>query len=268
METNVKDNVVKVRGMVVNDIQLRQLQMKELEMLLEVDRLCKKHQLTYYLIGGSALGAIRHGGFIPWDDDIDIALPRHDYQRFLEVSLKELADAYYLQTYRRQPHFPFPYAKVNSNNTTFIETGLQKLKIHHGIFIDVFPLDGVPNRLLMQRVQEFFFKVARRIPIGLSQRLTFLRCLAMDWVISRVSLDHADNWANRVGGRREIMDRAIFGTPRYLEFEGHQLPVPNQCEKYLTNIYGQYLEVPPVDQRNGHNPWVVDLNKSYMDYLG
>lgn len=247
--------------------QLRALQMRELDMLLEVDRICQKYQLRYYLIGGSALGAVRHGGFIPWDDDVDIAIPRHDYERFLGVCSKELSDTYYLQTYKGQPHFPFSYAKVNMHNTTFIEPAWQRLKMHHGVFIDVFPLDGVPERRVFRTAQDILFKLARRLPVGVSKHITFWRSLAMDWIISRVSTDKADNWANRVGGPREIMDRATFGTPRFMEFEGHQLPVPERCEKYLTNMYGNYMELPSPEQRHGHNPLVVDLHRSYLEYL-
>lgn len=248
--------------------ELRELQMKELEMLLEVERICQKHAITYYLIGGSALGAVRHGGFIPWDDDVDIALPRSDYLRFLKICAQELQGSYYLQTYQTQPHFPFSYAKIYRHNTTFIEPYLAKLRIHHGIFIDVFPLDGVPHFPLFRMIQDIFFKVVRRIPIGKSRRLTFWRCWSMDWIISRVSTDLAENWANHIGGAREIMDRRIFGAPRRIQFEGHDLPVPNQCEKYLANLYGDFMELPSVDQRHGHQPLVVDVNKSYREYLG
>lgn len=92
----------------------------ELEILLEVDRICQKHDLRYYLIGGSVLGAIRHSGFIPWDDDVDLAMPRPDYERFLEVGSRELPDNYFVQTFKSQPHFPLPFAKVSRNDTTFI----------------------------------------------------------------------------------------------------------------------------------------------------
>lgn len=251
--------------------QLRELQKKELEILLEIDHLCKKHHLTYYLIGGSALGSLRHEGFIPWDDDIDLAMPRRDYQRFLEIGSKEFPDTYFVQTYKTQPDFPYPFAKVNLNNTTFLESRLQKLNIHHGVFVDVFPLDGVPKRQVW-RWAEFslisrlrWAVIIRRLPFGLSTSITFWRCFAMDRIMSRVPLDSSKKWANIIGGRREIMDRAVYGTPTLVNFEGHQLPVPNQCEAYLRNMYGSdYMTIPPVEERYDHNPLVVDLNNSYL----
>ncbi|NMP23942.1 LicD family protein [Sulfobacillus harzensis] len=248
--------------------QLRAVQIKELEILLAVDRVCRKHHITYYLIGGSALGAVRHNGFIPWDDDIDLGMPRNDYERFLNLGTRELGEKYYVQTYRSQPNFPFTWAKVNLNNTTFIETALQNLKIHHGVFIDVFPLDGVPRGLACRFIQNFLFKALMRVPISISPRLTFWRCAAMDWIISRVPDDRSKVWANRAWGtERECMDRAVYGIPAFMNFEGHKLPVPQQCTKYLSNFYGNYLELPPPEERHGHYPLVVDLTKSHEDYF-
>lgn len=252
--------------------QLREVQKKELEILLEVDRLCKRHKITYYLIGGSALGAMRHRGFIPWDDDIDIAMARPDYRRFLKVCSAELPDGYFLQTYRTQPNFPYTFAKVNLNNTTFIENRLHKLNIHHGIFIDVFPLDGVSRHPAIAEAQVRLAKflrwaiIIRRLPFRLSTTLTFWRCFILDQLISRVSVERSTKLGNLIGGQREIFDREVFGTPRMAEFEGHQFPVPSQCERYLALTYGNYMDLPPVDKRYGHDPLIVDVSKSYVEY--
>ena len=251
----------------MDSIQLRALQMMEFEMLLEVDRICNKHNLRYYLIGGTALGAVRYGGFIPWDDDIDVAMPRHDYEQFLKICSQELPENYCLQTFKSQPHFPLPFAKVTRDDTTFIEASLQKLKIHHGIFVDVFPLDGVPRSVVLRAVQDVLVKIAAHIPIGVSKRLTFFRCFSIDWIISRASLDKSESWAYRFGGPREIMDRNVWGNPKLIEFEGHSFPVPQRCDAYLANLYGNYMEPPPVEQRNGHSPVVVDLHRSYVEYF-
>lgn len=256
----------------MNGSQLREVQQKELQILLEIDRICRKHSLTYYLIGGSALGALRHGGFIPWDDDVDIAMPRDDYGRFLEVCSTELSDAYFLQTHATQPNYPYPFTLVNLNNTTFIRSRLRRLRMHHGISVDLFPLDGLPRHRLFQvaevRLVEFLKSliIVRRLPLGLSPWITRWRCALIEWIMSRVSLRRANKWANIVGGLREIMDREVYGTPRLADFEGHKLPVPNQCERYLTIMYGDYMKIPPVEERRGHDPLVVDLNKSYVEY--
>ena len=257
----------------MNESQLRELQKKELEILLEVNRICKKHHLTYYLIGGSALGARRHEGFIPWDDDVDIAMPRGDYRRFLALGAAELPDDYFLQTYRTQPDFPYPFSKVRLNNTTFIENRLRKLNIHHGIFIDVFPLDGAPRWKICQAIQARVVRflrwaiMIRRLPFQLSTRITFWRCFAMELIMARFSTERSEKWGNISGGPQETMEQEVFGTPRLVEFEGHRLPVPHQLDRYLALIYGNdYLDLPPVEKRYGHDPLVVDINKSYVEY--
>ncbi len=252
--------------------QLREVQKKELQILLEVDRICKKYSLAYYLIGGSALGALRHGGFIPWDDDVDIAMPREDYRQFLKVCSTELPDAYFLQTYSTQPNFPYPFAFVTLNNTTFIKTRLRRLNIHHGISVDLFPLDGLPRHELFQvaevRLVEYLNSliIVRRLPLGLSPWITRWRCFVIEWIISRFGIKQSRKWANVIGGLREIMDREVYGTPRLMDFEGYQLPVPNQCERYLTIMYGDYMKIPPVAERRGHDPLIVDVSKSYVEY--
>lgn len=251
---------------------IRDVQNKELQILLEIDRICKKYHLTYYLIGGSALGALRHGGFIPWDDDVDIALPRADYRLFLEICAKELPDAYFLQTHATQPNFPYPFAFVNLNNTTFIQKRLRRLHIHHGISVDVFPLDGLPKYEPFQvaevRFVEFLkkFIIVRRLPFGVSPVLTRWRCRVIERILTAFSAERSKQWANLIGGVREIMDREVYGTPRLVEFEGHPLPVPERCEQYLTKMYGNYMEIPPVEERRGHDPLVVDIHKSYVEY--
>lgn len=257
----------------MDGFQLRELQQRELEILLEVHRICQQHRLTYYLIGGSALGAIRHGGFIPWDDDIDIAMPRPDYRRFLDICDRELPDAFFLQMYRTQPDFPYSFAKVNLNNSTFIEHRLSKLNIHHGIYIDIFPLDGVPRRQAVQKAEAKVVKflrwaiLIRRLPAGLSTPITYWRCWLIDWLISRFPVEKAQQWGNVVGGLQEIFDREVFGVPVLHDFEGHPLPLPHQWEYYLSVTYGNdYMDIPPAHKRRGHDPIVVDVNKSYREY--
>ena len=114
----------------------------ELEMFKYYLAICEKHDLKYFLIGGTLLGAVRHKGFIPWDDDIDIGMPRPDYEKFLLVAQKELPEHIFLQTHNTDIEYPNCFAKLRNSDTTFIETSCKKLKINHGIYIDIFPLDG------------------------------------------------------------------------------------------------------------------------------
>ena len=125
--------------------RLRELQLVELEILLEVDRVCRENGIEYFLDGGTALGAVRHGGFIPWDDDIDIGMTRENYEKFLEIAPEKLKNDYFLQTRKTDKKAPYMYAKVRKNGTVFMEWNKRNLDMHHGIYIDIFPYDNVPD---------------------------------------------------------------------------------------------------------------------------
>lgn len=127
------------------DPRLRRLQMAELEILKEFVHICEEHDLRYYLVGGTLLGAVRHQGFIPWDDDIDVAMPREDYDRFAEIAPQELAPQYFYQCPDTDPYYFLTYAKVRKNGTAVYEERFKKAKFHKGIFIDIFPLDFCPR---------------------------------------------------------------------------------------------------------------------------
>lgn len=125
-------------------IEIRPLQMVCLEILKEIDRICTKYNIQYWLEGGSMLGAVRHHGFIPWDDDLDIAMFREDYERFLKIAQKELKPEYFLQTHEIEREYPLFFAKVRKNNTYIEEECFLSLNFHKGIFVDIFPVDKLP----------------------------------------------------------------------------------------------------------------------------
>jgi lipopolysaccharide cholinephosphotransferase len=264
---------------------IRSVQMAELDIVKIVDRLCSKHHLNYYLIGGSALGAVRHGGFIPWDDDVDIGMPRDDYQKFLQICEKELPEGLFLQTRQTDPNFFYSYAKIRNNKTTFIEYEVRNLKINHGIFIDIFPIDGAPDSKLMRNIHatairytlligyryflieeaNSFFKKATSsfflwFPLNFWLRIS-------DWLLGWKRLKKARYWGNllgRTGYKKEVMPRESFGEPVRKNFEGIALPIPNHVDCYLKHIYGNYMELPPLEKRICHNVFKVDLENSYL----
>lgn len=127
------------------DDKLRQLQLSELEILKEFVRICEKHHLKYVLTGGTLLGAVRHGGFIPWDDDIDVAMLRADYDRFAQLCKDELGPKFFYQSPATDPYYFLTYAKIRKNGTEIYEERFRKAKFHKGIFIDIFPLDFCPK---------------------------------------------------------------------------------------------------------------------------
>ncbi|MDZ5038441.1 LicD family protein, partial [Clostridium perfringens] len=123
----------------MNKSEIKRLQEYEIEMLKTVDRICKKNNIKYYLTWGSALGAIRHGGFIPWDDDIDISMTWDDYKKFEEIAQSELGDKYFYQSQQTDKHCFTTWNKIRINNTTSMEKHLKHIKCHYGICMDIFP---------------------------------------------------------------------------------------------------------------------------------
>ncbi len=134
-----------------------------LEIVSEVKRICKKNGIKYSMIAGTLLGAVRHHGFIPWDDDLDIGMLRRDYERFLQVARKELCRQYFLQTWETDKNFVLPFAKIRKNGTKLVEKNSADVKMHQGIYIDIFPFDNLPRKAFEQKKQNWITWLLKRI---------------------------------------------------------------------------------------------------------
>ncbi len=269
----------------MEQINIEKLKKIELNMLLVFLKICQKYNLTYYLIGGTCLGAVRHQGFIPWDDDIDVGMPRKDYERFLTIAGNELPENIFLQTGKSDPNYPMNFAKLRDSATTFIETSVKDIKMNHGCYLDIFPLDvhkpsrrfEFLNKIYLSRIDIEFknYKQQRlknriiRIVVKIFIPNYRTARNRRDSLLSRYKDDNCDMVANYCGawGKKEICPKEWFGDGRKMNFEGIEVIVPEKYELYLRQLYGNYMELPPVEKRISHHYCeIIDLNNTYEKY--
>ena len=253
---------------------LDDLKNEQLKILKSFLTVCDSLNLHYFLTGGTALGAVRHKGFIPWDDDIDVCMPREDYELFLKKGQLLLPSHLFIQTYLTDSDYRLPFAKIRNSNTTYIEVSSQNLKINHGIFIDVFPIDGLPkNHLLIKK--NLFLKKATLLFVTKDyiKRSLLKRILAyLSWFFVLAStpkkaLIKFDNKCKKYnynnsektilyGGawdKKEIHSRSTYGSGTIMSFEGIKVIVPEKFDIFLTEMYGDYMKLPPIEKRVGHH---------------
>ena len=270
---------------------MTELQTKEFELLKEFVSICEKLDLKYYLVCGSALGAEKYQGFIPWDDDIDVGLFRNDYKKFVEHAQEYLPDNIFLQNHETDPEFTQPYSKLRNSNTTYIEKSVSKLDINHGIYIDVFPLDGYPKDKKEIKKLEFLKKVyklqiacAYRNESSLKAKMffSFERLLGfhkktqkivgkLERLISKYPCEGSalicnhGNWQ----GKLEYAQAEQYGIGKDAEFEGLKVCVPEKIDDYLTQKYDDWRAELPEEKKIGHHYYLVcDASKSYKYYVG
>ena len=262
--------------------QLKLLQEIELENLRMLMEICEKNHLRYYLIGGSLLGAMRHKGFIPWDDDIDVGLPRPDYNRFVQIAKSYLPEHMDVKTMTSDPNYKCYFTRlINNKKKIYWDHGQYTAVI--GVWMDVFPLDGLPENPLLRKMQVFRVKLnkalykftqidyvttnrtnrplSERVLIRFAQITRVGRLLnadrrlkKLDQALQRYDYDSSAYAWNFSGcyGKREIVPHIQLGGSRTAQFEGMQVSIPEAAEDYLTSIYGDYMKLPPEDQRRSH----------------
>jgi len=251
--------------------QLDRLKQLELMILQDIHTFCVEHNIKYYLVGGTLLGAVRHKGFIPWDDDIDIGMFREDYDRFLKLCCAELPQKYYIQSYENEKQFWLPFAKVRLNGTVFDETATKHLPSHKGIYIDIFPIDNVKREASFFQTAQAdivkYLKIANYSRQGIAKELSFktkVLCAASKVCsVSRINrhinslmkaynkkpTDYCVNLGSNYSYKKQTMPKDYYGEPVLLPFEGNQFFAPKQYQEVLTKIYGDYMKLPPEDKR-------------------
>ncbi|MBR4626743.1 MAG: LicD family protein [Ruminococcus sp.] len=254
--------------------ELKQIQKLELEALLEIDRICRKHSIKYSLACGSLLGALRHGGFIPWDDDLDIIMTRNEYERFHKICNEELSSSYYLQSKETDSEYFRLYSKLRVNGTVFKEPAHSCYKIHHGVYVDIFPLDNTPSSGLARywHILSFsffsFILSAKYINIASRHGYKKMMAIVLDCIFAPFSKEYLYKKATSIAAKYKDSSKKcdlisfsgayykygsfnsrIFKYFKNCSFEGKRIMIISNADKYLRILYGDYWKLPPMEQR-------------------
>ena len=265
-------------------------QEKLLDMFQWFKDFCEKENLIYYALGGTALGAVRHSGFIPWDDDIDVGMPRHDYEKMLEA-IKDMDKngKYIIEAPLEKNDSLYPFAKIYDTDTTLIENTRKKTK--RGIYIDIFPLDGIGNT--EKECKENYKKIGANTNLintrscAIRKGRAFYKNVAiiLGRMIPEFILNTKDliTETNKLGMERpyneneyiiniwgawkekEITKKEWFGNGKEIDFENVKMRIPENSHEYLKSLYNDYEKLPPKEKQVSHHDYLyVDLEKSYL----
>lgn len=264
----------------------RKLQLKILDIVKDIDALCRENNIEYYILYGSALGAIRHKGFIPWDDDFDIGMTYDNYKKFLNICEKKLdKNKYYVQTYEKEKNYYLSFAKIRNITTTLIEEGNKDIDIIRSVYVDVFPLVGVPNN----KFKENILKVNRAFMLSANNNIInnkllsgifkiILKIFGREKILNYTTKrcfkyktsesDYLVSITDGDGYTQNKLKKEVFGKPKYVPFEDTMLPVPEDTDAYLKSVYGDYMKIPSKEQIKAreHTPYFLDFNLPYNEY--
>ncbi len=267
--------------------KIAKLKTIEVDILKEFISVCDKLHLKYYIIAGTLIGAIRHKGFIPWDDDIDVAMPREDFEKFIIHGQELLPSHLFLQTNKSDPEFVFNYAKIRNSNTTFIEESNRNCHINSGVFIDIFVLDNFPkgklrrkfilfkDKVYLTAIGKVFYRKSVSKGLRLRQKITDLlfsspytaRDKREKYIRSFKKSGLVHNFSS-IYSEKEIVPWEWYGEGVSVNFEGIKVNAPAEYDLLLRHIYGDYMKLPPEEKRVSHHITdVIDLDNPYKKYV-
>lgn len=274
----------------ISEDTLKKLQQSLLDIMSDFDNFCEKNDLQYFLIGGTLLGAVRHQGFIPWDDDLDVVMPREDYERMIELFSEEDQNKYTIQSIETDHNYWLPFAKLRKNNTLYDDLPTRYVKSHRGIFIDIFPLDhanspenniqGMKVRFakFLRKIADFkttalFSKdsgntlkyVVKKMTATVFSLVSTHRILMWQKKIIKSLASSNSNYYINVGSqyhfKKQTMKKDVYHPSKQLDFEGETFNVPGKYEVVLKRIFSEkYMELPPEDKRQTHAPANIIFN--------
>ena len=273
---------------------LRKLQLVQLDILKDIDSFCKENQISYFISYGTALGAIRHGGFIPWDDDIDICMKRDDYNRFVELAKEGMKDKYDILNIMETPGYISAFIKVSKKGTRFVEASNSNEEYEQGIFVDVFPYDYVAENEKQRKKDLRWAWILGRLcmlceisdPIipyevqGWKRSVAIFGCKMAHVLLNLIGLDkkkvyrkyekHVTKYNHKQGctslgdysevaPESTILREDQLFPPVDVQFENIPFPGPKDIHAYLTKKYGDYMQLPPVEARHNHVASLLDF---------
>lgn len=262
---------------------IKVLQTEELKVMKIIKEICEKENIRYFMIGGTLLGAIRHSGFIPWDDDVDLAMPRKDYERFLEVSNKYLPSNIFVQNFRTDDKYRYYITRVLNKNILVEEKrfiGVDTPQAYASV--DIFPIDGSPNKKFFRNIHYFRVMIRRflmslcyrdtidkerkrskmeKLLLNILIKVPFERIISpnkikesLDKLLKKYSMENSLYSGTIMGAYRirEMVPTVMFGNPKLYKFEDDTFYGPELVDEYLKHMYGDYMKLPPKEQQKTH----------------
>lgn len=260
----------------------KKLKEYEVKVLDEFVKICKEHDIPYFITYGTLLGAVRHKGFIPWDDDIDVHLAPNDYYKFKEIMKDNPNPKVFYQAIETEKYYPLPFAKLRMNNTMALETKMKGLPIHHGIYIDIFPLVPYPDD---KKAQKLFSRnltiIYLLLEADLHDKGKYNTYGKLGKVLSKIFKIIPRTWRNSIAKKMlkklimykgkyheyiDVIDRVSFPSDCFdkttkVSFEGKQYDAPKDYDRFMTSLYGDYMTPPKEKDRKGHSFESVTFEK-------